>query len=478
MFKKFFVLCVFVTVDVFGLLETPEAKITYQISGETLVKAADIFQKGAKMDKTSDQNIDLGIFALCYKNYQNNFNQDYLESVFTSLTKLPQGVSSCVTLVIDDAEEEISAEITDLIRVCKQFNKWHIPVYISWNGRNLGIRQSRDNLLELIRLFGTKYILLADSDDILHPDCLPIMYQTMENNENLYLLLGEYSLLGYLNNRPADIEPYKNKQLSLDSFKIKPFFENSDYSNNIWSPIEDKPLVIKKTSSSPNKGNGYLPAMIKYFDQIPTECHKNDGSMLGWYGDITKILEDINPNSNSNWANVRKDPNMKGDPQYAILTPSDGASFLYFYRLYSQSHSHGVDRVADKVRVLNHFVCFIRMSAKESSSTENMLGLLIKEFCPLQNTINIGINAFDFNKLPDECACIKSVVENRIDSINKNVHSFWGMVQDLRNGAVDQAGNWIDEFLKKTEDIELFDSLRLMLIGYFQFFTGKNGDDV
>lgn len=459
MLKKIVVMCAALVIDVF-CLEMPEAGVTYQISGETLVKAADIFQKR-----------DLGVFALCYKNYQNNFNQDYLESVFNSISRLNPKMSACVTLVIDDDSEEVLAEIADLIRVCKQFNKWNIPVYINWNGGNLKIQKSRDNLLELIRLFGTKYILLADSDDILHPDCLPIMYQTMENNENLYLLLGEYSLLGYLNNRPKDIEPYKNKQLNLDNFKLKLFFENSSCGNNQWNSIGNKPLAIKKTSSSPNKGNGYLPAIIRNFDQIPVKCCERDGNMLCWFGDIVKVLEDIKPNSESNRTDVRKDLSIKGDPQYAVLTPSDEESFLYFYRLYSQSHSHKADKKVNDLEILRYFTQTICFLSREDISTEDVLAGLIKEVCPLQNMISYENNNFDFDNLLAEYIFIKSTIGNKADLIKDYIHSFWKMVLELRNGDVDGAKKWINQFDNKDreDDISLFCSLNIILDGYFEY---------
>lgn len=458
-----------VAIDAFGL-DLPESEVTYQIIDGTFVKAPDRFQKGNEIKDISDQKIDLGIFALCYKNYQNNFNQDYLESVFVSLTKLSQKISSCITLVIDDGKEEVLAEIADLIRVCNQFNKWNIPVYINWNGGNLRIQRSRDNLLGLVQSFGTKYIFLADSDDIIHPECLPIMYQTMENNKNLYLLLGEYTFLGYLNNRPKDIEQYKKKRLSVDNFGLKFFFENSDYGNNVWHLVGDMPLIAKKAPDMADKGNGYLPAMIRYFNQIPMKCKKNDGNMLCWFGDIVGVLEDIKPNSRSTRIDVKKDFSIEGDPQYAILTPSDETSFLYFYRLYSRSHSHKADKKVNDLKVLSYFTQTICFLSRMGVSTEDVLAGLIKEVCPLQNMICYGNNGLDFNSLLTEYMFIVTIT-GRTDLLKDYMHSFWKMVQELRNGDIVGAKIWIEQFDNedKVDDITIFCSLNRILDGYFEY---------
>lgn len=471
MFKKIFILSV-IAADV-SCLAMPEAGVTYQIDGENLVKAPDNFQTTDKIGKNSapESEIDLGIFALCYKNYQNqpSFNRDYLESVFNSISGLSPEVSVCAAFVIDDSEEEVLAETADLIRVCKEFNKMNVPVYINWNGCNLGIEQSRDKLLNLVRLFETKYIFLADSDDILHPNCLPAMYQTMKNNENLYLLLGEYSLLGYCNNRPSDIEQYKDKQPSADAFELKFFSKDSGEGDNNWISVSDRPAVIKKVPDSPNKGNGYLPAMIKYFDQIPAKCEETDGNMLMWYSNIVRILEAAKPGCDINYFDIRRDPSIKDNPQYALLTPLSEESFLYFYRLYSTSNSHEGYTEASDIKILHlsiQLICFLN---REDVSTESVIGTLIKEFCPLQNMIDCGINGFDLSKLPEEC-CIKLIIKDKMSLINEYARSFWEMMNELCGGGINGVENWIKQFKNKVkaEDINFFRSLNSILDGYFE----------
>lgn len=485
MLKKAFALCLITAIEVFGM-DLPEAGVTYQIINKNFVKAPNelqlketiiesnmaepnissnmfflyssnptIYLKSSEFVKKTMLKlpIDLGVFSPCHKNYlrsdgQPSFNQDYLQSLFISIAKLPEGTTSCIVLIIDDNEEDIRPELEDIIGICKEFNTNNIPVYINWNGSNIGLERTRFRIYHALHIFQTKFIILPDSDDQLHPDGLSVPYQTMNSHKDLYLLLLENTMLGYLNYRPNDIKSYNEKSMGIENFKPK-FFDkiNMDLTeedhfydfNKSWLPVHDKlPLIMRRSAF--DQGGGFPPVMVRYCEEIPVFFSKYGGSnMFDWYEKFIGVLE--------------KKRNSKFSPNYATLTPVDSKSFLYFYRLHSQSYSHTSGQVEYKT-VLMYTAQFAAIVKGKQYSLEQTLGLIVKELCPLQSMINCGCNNFNFDKLPNE---IKDKYQDKTGVINEYVHSFWEMVYNLSNGGVIEAQNWIEK--NKPETIDLLYSI-------------------
>lgn len=491
MLKKAFTLCLTAAIEVFGM-DMPEAGVTYQIINKNLVKAPNelqlketiiesnmaepnissnmfflyssnptIYLKSSEFVKKIMLKlpIDLGVFSPCHKNYlrsdgQPSFNQDYLQSLFISIAKLPEGTTSCIVLIIDDNEEDIRPELEDIIGICNEFNNNNIPVYINWNGSNIGLERTRFRIYHALHIFQTKFIVLPDSDDQLHPDGLSIPYQIMNTHEDLYLLLLENTILGYLNYRPNGIKPYEEKSMSIENFELRPFSKRNFGSiegdhvydfNKSWLLVSDKlPLIMRRSAF--DQGAGFPPVMIRYCEEVPVFFSEYGGSnMFDWYQDFINILE--------------KKRNSEFSPNYATLIPVDNESFLYFYRLHSQSYSHISGQVEDKT-VLMYTAQFAAVVKNKQYNLEQTLGLTVKELCPLQSMINCGIDGFDFNKLPNE---IKDKYKDKAGVISEYIHSFWKMVHNLSNGKVIEAKNWIKQ--NKPEDIDLLCSILKL---YFQ----------
>lgn len=290
-----------------------------------------------KIEKSSEEEeilkkTNLGIFALVHKNWQicpateKSYNYEFLQSVFSNIDELEKReILPCIYLVIDDAPEDVITELFDIIKTYSEKNK-RMNIYLSKNDGNVGVEKGRIKLFSFARNYGLPYFCVLDSDDILSPYCLPVMYQAMLSNPEAVVGLGEYTLVSFPDADRKVVDVYLKKQCGedvLSGFDINVYSKESRIKYAAWHTVGNTFLSHfifndpNTQNSSCSKSSGFLPMIFK---------NKEDASL------------DIEDTDMAYWCDKWINPE-----EYCliILPKSDGEnSYLYGYRGHGCSHSH------------------------------------------------------------------------------------------------------------------------------------------
>lgn len=131
---------------------------------------------------------------------------------------LPQAIDSILRqsyqnfelIILDDGSSDNTAELL------KTYQQKHPFIYVHQHKKNQGVAHARNKLTQLAR---GKYIALLDSDDVAHPDWLKLMYQFIQKNPHIDLIIAHKEQLTNEDQKKDTFSPLASRIFVANSFE-------------------------------------------------------------------------------------------------------------------------------------------------------------------------------------------------------------------------------------------------------------------